>query len=284
MSGAGWQRIWTRMEAAQYEWSAAGATYATDNHAQHLQAQYDGAGLRVAPAADAPAWEERLELVRYGWAGALRNVQTGKPQSSGDRLAVERGTLQEWYLNTPHGLEQGFTLTQAPPARQGSATELVLDLALRGDLTAHVRDDGQALWFSDEHGDTHRNADRHSDSDDDEYRDSHKHTHADADQHADQDTNEHPDADADTHQYPDTDADEHRNPYRNRDEYSDEHAHTNRDADLHQDADPDLDEYAADAERDAHGSAEQPVHQRRGDRERAVHDDAHHARRDQRFD
>ena len=49
-------------------------------------------------------------------------------------MEYRRGSLTEWYMDGPLGLEQGFTLA-APPGRKHSGP-LTVALALSGDLTA----------------------------------------------------------------------------------------------------------------------------------------------------
>src|SRR5262249_35599196 len=69
-----------------------------------------------------------------------------------DRIEYERQSrdgvrLSEWYVNRAGGLEQGFTIPQAPGKRR-AGEKLNLWLRLSGDLRARLADDGQAILFN----------------------------------------------------------------------------------------------------------------------------------------
>ncbi|MBI3784775.1 MAG: VCBS repeat-containing protein, partial [Deltaproteobacteria bacterium] len=63
-----------------------------------------------------------------------------------------RGTLKEWYVNGPQGLEQGFTLEAPPAARAGGP--LTIEIEISGDF--HVGGDAQAnaITLNDQGGGT----------------------------------------------------------------------------------------------------------------------------------
>jgi len=63
-----------------------------------------------------------------GRANALAPVASGEVASDGTRVEIRRGSLLEWYVNSPAGLEQGFTLSK----RTEGEGPLVLDLSLEG--------------------------------------------------------------------------------------------------------------------------------------------------------
>jgi hypothetical protein len=65
-------------------------------------------------------------------------------------MTYQRGPdLTEWYLNTPLGLEQGFTLS-APPAHSPPGEQLILEMALSGTLTPRLQ--GSTLLLCDATG------------------------------------------------------------------------------------------------------------------------------------
>ena len=68
-----------------------------------------------------------------------------EPDVLGPRVVLERGSLVEWYLNGPDGLEQGFTVRE----RRGGRGPLRLAMAVDG-LQVSGGDDG--LTFADDHG------------------------------------------------------------------------------------------------------------------------------------
>jgi hypothetical protein len=61
--------------------------------------------------------------------------------TSDGRVAYQRQGLEEWYLNGPLGLEQGFTI-DAAPAGKGSVE---IAVAVSGDLTPGLVSDGAAV-------------------------------------------------------------------------------------------------------------------------------------------
>lgn len=79
-----------------------------------------------------------LRLRRYGYGSGLRAVAPG--QVSGDRQTLNLtrdGSLQEWYVNSPDGLEQGFTLANPPASRRpGVPLRLALQVGEGAQATA----------------------------------------------------------------------------------------------------------------------------------------------------
>jgi len=82
-----------------------------------------------------------------------------KAVTNGNRIEFHRGGgLVEWYVNSPAGLEQGFTVDE-PPRRQDTKApthdlvssclggEIVLELAVRGDLRPDMMPDDQTVEF-----------------------------------------------------------------------------------------------------------------------------------------
>ena len=130
---------------AEYEARPAEGGYQAVNRAQGLRASFGRGGLTIAPRG------------QDGWSVALvvrslndRAVGQAGPSAQGPRVEYRRGALREWYLNDERGLEQGFTLDEAPdPA--GDELRLLLDVESPG-LRLTLAGDGRALAFEDEHG------------------------------------------------------------------------------------------------------------------------------------
>jgi hypothetical protein len=131
------------------------APYRARNAAQALEISFGAAAPMVA---DAEGRRVRLEITGYGHAGDLGPVPPARLLAEGNRVEYRRGgpadgsapLLTEWYVNGPLGLEQGFTLAAPPP---GAATgQLVVALALTGDLTPALAENGQDLRFLDAEG------------------------------------------------------------------------------------------------------------------------------------
>ncbi len=81
------------------------------NPAQRLQADFTRQGMEVRSGQT--HW--RLELSGYGYGERRKKVEGTAPWSKGNRVEYQHGSLVEWYVNGPAGVEQGFTLS-APPA------------------------------------------------------------------------------------------------------------------------------------------------------------------------
>lgn len=72
----------------------------------------------------------------------------GAPRVEGNRVEIQRSAgVEEWFVNGPVGVEQGFTLAEA--LLKGEAGDLVLELRVAGDLTPSIVDGAVALRSSD---------------------------------------------------------------------------------------------------------------------------------------
>ena len=72
-------------------------------------------------------------------------LEAGSISSSANRVEIVRGLgsdIIEWYVNSPEGLEQVFTIP-APPDRDGVG--LVLDMTLGGSLRPKFAEDGRSV-------------------------------------------------------------------------------------------------------------------------------------------
>ena len=121
------------------------AHYSAENPAHGMRFTFDSEGVRMhSKAGD---WTWGLRLARWGYAGTMLAAPAPIVNASSTEVTYKRGrTLTEWYLNTPWGLEQGFTLSRPPPASsqaQESAlgpqpVPLVLELKVAGNLQARL--------------------------------------------------------------------------------------------------------------------------------------------------
>ncbi len=109
------------------------------NPAQHLTTAFHADGLAVTgdPAGDASSATWRMHLAAIGDGTALLPVAAAPPTLNGTRVEYRRGNVTEWYVNSPLGVEQGFTLA-TPPVGAGTG-DLVLAVNVTGAVTA---DDG----------------------------------------------------------------------------------------------------------------------------------------------
>ena len=75
---------------------------------------------------------------------ALVPVADALPQTQSNRVDMHREGLEEWYMNGPLGVEQGFVLREAPTCPGPKTIRLAVD----GDLMAKLDDpdgDGREL-------------------------------------------------------------------------------------------------------------------------------------------
>lgn len=117
------------------------AGYYAINRAHGLQVGFDRSGVSVR--AGFSRLSLRLEAAGYG--SRLSAVRSVAPHRAGDSVSYVRGAVDEWYVNGPLGLEQGFTLTRPFPGSDGGT--VVLALAFATNLRERLVDDGQAVVF-----------------------------------------------------------------------------------------------------------------------------------------
>ena len=126
---------------------AAGVNLANPANGFSAQVQQSGA-LQISAGLD--TWDMALAGLSSG-----RTVEpVGTPQTStnGNRVDFNYGTIDEWLVNGPGGLEQGFNVTPTPQA--GVSGSLTVELALGGDLTATVNAAGNGLTLTRPDGST----------------------------------------------------------------------------------------------------------------------------------
>jgi hypothetical protein len=100
----------------------------SENPAHRLSAIYERDGVRLRSG----SLECKMGLSRYGHGDQLHAVEPTDPQPLLNRVEYRRGTLTEWYVNGPAGLEQGFTVSRRPPAYGGNLLSLELSLTGSG--------------------------------------------------------------------------------------------------------------------------------------------------------
>jgi hypothetical protein len=132
--------------------AAAGATLA--NQANGFTAQLRSGALQISAGAN--TWTMSLVGLSYGGAtqelGAPQTT-VGTPQTTvnGSQVDCNYGTIDEWYVNGPSGLEQGFNVT---PPQSGPGGSLTVALALGGNLMATVNGAGNGLTLATPDGST----------------------------------------------------------------------------------------------------------------------------------
>ena len=95
-------------------------------------------------------WRWGLRLAAYGYNAPLPLTRPLHGSASGPQMRYTwDGTITEWWVNRPDGLEQGFTLKRRPQGADGR-TPLRLWLAIQGDLRPTPAED--AVRFVDRAG------------------------------------------------------------------------------------------------------------------------------------
>jgi hypothetical protein len=149
---ANWrQAITSHLGREEYHATAEAGVIQAPNRAQNLRTHFRERGIEVVPreGEDAgPAWRFGWEAAHFGRPRALQAVGAASPAPHGSRVTYHRPDFDEWYDNTPQGLEQGFTV-HAPPPGEGP---LCLAGRLAGSLHAELSAEAGAVELFDERG------------------------------------------------------------------------------------------------------------------------------------
>lgn len=155
---AGWLRAATEeIGRAEYRFSPLGGdSWSAPNRAWNLRSRFGTEGAEIVPrdataAGEVAATRVALSLSAFGREGALRQLPRAVPVASGDRVEYryEGLSLVEWYINDERGIEQGFTLDEAPRSlSKGDDGPLVFEMAFSPDVEARTEADGASVLFS----------------------------------------------------------------------------------------------------------------------------------------
>ena len=126
----------------EYEASHNGEGLQAPNRQHGFRTYFEASRIRVCDRT-APESPEllSLSLVGVGRGESLVAVPPGNVVAEGARIEIRRSTLIEWYVNSPMGLEQGFTLLERPKGKGALALELAV-----GGATASL--DGGRVVFA----------------------------------------------------------------------------------------------------------------------------------------
>ena len=127
--------------------------YEASNPKQGYRTVFTRAGVEVSGAGrNGSDWRLGMKLIGYGYGQRKQAVTFAAVKAKDDRIEYERrahdgGSISEWYVNRVNGLEQGFTIPQAPVKRK-AGERLNLWLELSGDLKARLAESGQAILLN----------------------------------------------------------------------------------------------------------------------------------------
>lgn len=116
------------------------------NAAQSFDAKVDLGGVELA--AREASWSFSLRTSEMGCEGAVVSLAEPSLDADGNRVRYVRTGIEEWYLNGPLGIEQGFVVDEAPAC----AGVKVIQMRTSGDLRAELDDvdgdgQGQSIRF-----------------------------------------------------------------------------------------------------------------------------------------
>ena len=128
---------------ASYDIEKVAEGYASENRAHGLKMEFSDQEIRFCKSDN--AWSYAFTLTGIGY-DTLKTPLPAEVNARGNRIELQRGCgLTEWYLNTPFGIEQGFTLHN-PPADRDKNSLLRLELTLQGPLDAVLQDDRTVVF------------------------------------------------------------------------------------------------------------------------------------------
>ncbi len=113
--------------------------YRLENARHDLAMDLSADGVRVSSPAQ--EWHLRYRGLGRGDVTAPSPVVPKPVSATANRVEYRRGSLTEWYVNGPSGLEQGFTLATPPPGDRGP-------VRLTMDLSGNAAEDGEGgVWL-----------------------------------------------------------------------------------------------------------------------------------------
>lgn len=107
--------------------------YEAPNRAQNLRTYFSETGVQVQPRlVQGEDWRLGLELVGLGDGTQMVLPEMVSHSRDGNRVTLDYGEWQAWYINMAQGVEQGFTV-ESPLFAQETGV-LQVDMAVTGDL------------------------------------------------------------------------------------------------------------------------------------------------------
>ncbi len=127
------------VEPGTYDLRSEGTGWRAPCPGQGFDALIGPTEVRVSPGDG--AWQLALAFESIGREGAMVEVAPAGVAADGPRAELHRGAVVEWYVNSPRGLEQGFSVAERPDGEG----PLALELALGGSLLARTAQDGRGI-------------------------------------------------------------------------------------------------------------------------------------------
>lgn len=97
---------------------------------------------------DRVSFERGSSTIGMKLVSDYKNINPSKV--SDNKIEYMRGNVTEWYVNSPYGVEQGFTLKQKPHNSRSNVS-INIDLRLSEGIKALDTEDGKSIVFVDNH-------------------------------------------------------------------------------------------------------------------------------------
>ena len=129
--------------------------YQAPNRAQGFRSLFTEKGVKLCPRdGKEEAWQWGLEvIVPSDLERRIKKESLIKPKikTSENKIEFDRGWVKEWFVNSPEGLEHGFTIYKRDSvgAIHESPGTLNIDMKLTGGLHPKFAEDGQRIDFHD---------------------------------------------------------------------------------------------------------------------------------------
>src|SRR5215203_2646477 len=158
--------------AARYEAEQSDAGASAANYANQIRTAFSPAGLVIESAEPGEKWQSRWRLQSLERGRNRRELGNGEVQTDGSRITIRHHAVdddrsqipdpksqivEEWFNNTPEGLEHGFTLAER---LSDGGENLRLSIAVEGDLKAEADAEAQSLILLNEQGEAVLNYDK----------------------------------------------------------------------------------------------------------------------------
>jgi hypothetical protein len=118
-----------------------GTALQADNAGHGFTARFGSGGVEIGSGGQ----RVLLQPVAWGQGNELLPLPAAVPQAFGNMVTSLRGSVGEWYINGPLGLQQGFTVAEPPPACSGV---LKIAMAIDGALAGRVEADGRGVLLT----------------------------------------------------------------------------------------------------------------------------------------
>ncbi len=119
----------------------ASGNFVVENESAYISAEFSQHDMTI----DAMLGEASFDLTGFGRGERVRAVRNVQPTASGPRVEYQyRNGIVGWYINSTEGLQQGWTIPEAPAGAEG---DLILELGYEDGLTPQLRDEGHGLEF-----------------------------------------------------------------------------------------------------------------------------------------